>query len=421
MFGCALVGKSSLPGRDFFAGAFARRRSSRALAGHKDVAHNGHVSILSHNEAVEQITSNRESACDFFDVVGVESVRRSLRLDPGRVRRMRTQYCKHFAGHRAALLEIPADVRDALAARLRFHPLELTCRRDSQVDGATKLLFRTDAGMTLESVLLRTGTGRVALCVSTQVGCAAACRFCATGQMGVAHDLTTAEILDQVVQSAELLRSERRRIRNIVLMGMGEPLHNEASVHAALDILTSARFFHHPPTRLLVSTVGVPQAMERLARAFPQVNLALSLHAATQAKREGLIPLARQHTLDELKAAVTACNRLQRRPLMVEYLMLSGVTDGGDDAAALIEWLGGLNVHVNLIPFNSIEDAPHLTGSDRPARDAFAGLLRAAGHTTTIRYSLGADIAAACGQLARKENRQQRARLQSAAGPAGPS
>jgi 23S rRNA (adenine2503-C2)-methyltransferase len=319
---------------------------------------------------------------------------------------MRTKFLKHFAGSEAALDELPPDARDEFARRVEFHPLQLDARLDSKLDGATKLLFRTREGYLLESVILRTGTGRVALCVSSQVGCAAACEFCATGHMGIAHNLSSGEILDQVVQAGELLTEEGRRVRNIVFMGMGEPLFNEENLYAALGGLLAAELFHHSPSRILVSTVGIPRAMVRLARRFPQVNLALSLHSADQTTREQLIPVARKYPLEQLREAVRACNAIQQKPLMIEYLMLAGRTDRECDAEALIAYLEGLDVHVNLIPFNPIDDAPHLAGSDRDVRDRFAASLREAGFTTTIRYSLGADIAAACGQLVRRESRR---------------
>ena len=297
-------------------------------------------------------------------------------------------------------------MRDEFARRVEFHPLAVAEARDSQLDGATKLVLRTPAGYSIESVIMRTGTGRVSLCVSSQVGCAAACGFCATGQMGIAKNLSAAEILDQVVLAGERMQAEDRRVRNIVFMGMGEPFHNEEAVYEAVAALLSPELFHHPPGRILISTVGIPDAMVRCARRFPEVNLALSLHSVRQDVREQLIPLAAKYSLDELRAAVAKVNQIQNNTVMIEYLMLAGVNDSADDARELAAWLDGLDVHVNLIPYNPIESAPHLRTTERPQRDAFAAILRAAGFVTTIRYSLGADIAAACGQLVQRENRQ---------------
>ncbi|QDU87171.1 Ribosomal RNA large subunit methyltransferase Cfr [Pirellulimonas nuda] len=340
------------------------------------------------------------------DAAAVDRVRADLKINPDEVRRLRTRFFKHGRDDLAALEAISADRREAFAQRVGLHSLSLDQRIDSSLDGATKLLFRTAGGFLIESVVLRPATGRTALCVSSQVGCAAACDFCATGRMGIARDLTAADIVDQLVQANQLLRSEDRRVRNVVFMGMGEPLHNEAALHGALTALTEAATFHHPPSRILVSSVGVPAAMQRLAEAFPTVHQALSLHSAVQGTREEIVPLSRKHTVAELRLTVAQLNRRQRCPVMLEYVMLAGVNDGQEDAAALLAWCAGLRVHVNLIPYNPVADAPHLAGSDRPTIEAFANVLKAAGVPTTVRYSLGADIEAACGQLVRKENRR---------------
>jgi 23S rRNA (adenine2503-C2)-methyltransferase len=341
-----------------------------------------------------------------YDTTAIDRLRAELKFEPRRLRAMRTALFKKFRGVDAALEELPADVRDEFERRVEFHPLAVAEARDSQVDGATKLVLRTQAGYAIESVIMRTGTGRVSLCVSSQVGCAAACGFCATGQMGIAKSLSTAEILDQVVVAGERMQVDGRSVRNIVFMGMGEPFHNEESVYESVATLLAPEMFHHTPGRILISTVGIPDAMVRCARRFPEVNLALSLHSVQQDVRERLIPLAAKFRLDELREAVAKVNQIQNTTLMIEYLMLAGVNDSELDARELVEWLTGLNVHVNLIPYNPIDSAPHLRTTERPERDAFAAILRSAGFITTIRYSLGADIAAACGQLVQNENRE---------------
>src|SRR6185369_10311666 len=161
-----------------------------------------------------------------------------------------------------------------------------------------------------------TGTGRVSLCVSSQVGCAAACSFCATGQMGIAKSLSAAEILDQVVLAGERMRAEDRAVRNIVFMGMGEPFHNEEAVYDAITALLAPEMFHYPAGRILISTVGIPDAMIRCARRFPEVNLALSLHSVRQDVRERLIPLAAKSRLDDLREAIARVNQIQNTTLM---------------------------------------------------------------------------------------------------------
>jgi 23S rRNA (adenine2503-C2)-methyltransferase len=340
-----------------------------------------------------------------YDTSATDRLRGELKFEPRRLRALRTALFKKFLGVERALDEIPDDIRREFASRLDVYALKMVERRDSEVDGATKLVLRTSSGYLIESVIMRTGTGRVSLCVSSQVGCAAACQFCATGQMGIAKSLSAAEILSQVVLAGEQMRAEGRQVRNIVFMGMGEPFHNEAAVYEATAALLSPELFHHTAGRVLISTVGIPDAMIRCARRFPDVNLALSLHSVRQEVREKLIPLAAKYRLDELRSAVTAVNEIQNSTLMIEYLMLTGINDSIEDARELADWLTGLSVHVNLIPYNPIESAPHLRTTERPQRDAFAAILRDAGFVTTIRYSLGADIAAACGQLVQRENR----------------
>ncbi len=345
---------------------------------------------------------------NIFDVNAVEQLRRGLRIDPQSLRRFRNALLKHGRSDAEAIDELPTAVRSEFVGRVTLHALELHSRRDSSQDGATKLLFRTAASMLIEAVILRIATGRTTLCMSSQVGCAAACDFCATGKMGIARNLTLAEILDQFVQARQIAAAEGRTIRNLVFMGMGEPLHNEEVLHESLAALATPELFHHAPSRILVSTVGIPDAMIRAARRFPEVHFALSLHSARQEVREHLIPLAARYPLASLLRSLAELNRIQppNTDVMIEYLMLADVNDAPDDAHALVDWLGNLRVHVNLIPYNPIDDAPHLAGSDRPTREAFGAILKSAGLKTTIRYSLGADVAAACGQLVRRENRQ---------------
>jgi 23S rRNA (adenine2503-C2)-methyltransferase len=355
---------------------------------------------------LSKVTVNEQISV--FDLAGIETLRRELRIDPQWLRRFRNDLLKHGRSDADALDELPAPVRDEFTRRVELHALELDSRHESAHDGATKLIFRGAGGVMLESVILRIATGRTTACLSSQAGCAAECDFCATGRMGLARNLTTAEILDQLVQARQLAAAEGRTIRNLVFMGMGEPFHNARAVDKSLAALVAPELFHHPPSRILVSTVGLPLALVGAARRYPEVHFALSLHSARQEVRERIMPLARRYPLDSLRRAVAELNRLQppKTQVMIEYLMLAGVNDSADDARALAEWLAGLRVHVNLIPYNPVPDAPHLAGSDRPTREAFGAILKAAGFKTTIRHSLGADVAAACGQLVQRENRQ---------------
>lgn len=336
-----------------------------------------------------------------FQTHEMEALRRDRRLDPQVFRKLRNDLLKKFESDEAVLEKYP------VAEAIELHSLKLYQRMDSEIDGATKLLFETESGMLIESVILRIATGRTTLCVSSQIGCAAACDFCATGKMGIAKNLATEEILDQVVQAGQILRGEDRRLSNIVFMGMGEPLHNEVNVTEAIELLTASDHFARSPSTVLVSTVGVPAGMLQLAKRFPNLNLALSLHSADQTTREKIIPLGKKASLTQLHDTILEIQTIQDREFMIEYLMLRDVNDSAKDADRLIDWIGDLRVHVNLIPYNTIEASPHLHASSRPVIESFADILKASGLKTTVRYSLGNDIEAACGQLIRQENRQR--------------
>ena len=340
------------------------------------------------------------------DDAALETIRRRLRIEPGHVRRLRNSFYKKHQTATEALEQLPEPQRAALGSEVAFHTLTLLSRHDSQIDGASKLLFRTAGGQVMESVILRIASGRTSLCVSSQIGCAVGCRFCATGQMSLAVNMTCAEILDQVVQANRHLVAQGRSVRNVVFMGMGEPLLNEAEVYQALDVLLSPQCFGLSPAHVLVSTVGIPDAMLRFARRFPRLGLALSLHSARQEQRERLIPLARRYPLDVLRKAMEQVTSLQRRPLMIEYLLLDGVNDTEQDLQELIAYLRGLRVHINLIPYNPVQKALGLMGTTVERRRRFAAALTSAGFRVTIRYSLGADIFGACGQLAQLETVQ---------------
>lgn len=317
---------------------------------------------------------------------------RALCRDPYRQKRFRTSFFKHMLP-----LDECLSLAPELENRMVFQSLEMIERHDSRRDGATKLVFRTHDGQRIESVLLRIASGRSSLCVSSQVGCASGCVFCATAGLGFVRNLSVAEMLDQVVLAGRLLRGEGRRLRNVVFMGMGEPLRNEAVLYPVLDALRDPYRFYLSDQHLTVSTVGIPDAMIRFAQRFPAIRLALSLHSARQEVRERLMPIARGISLDRLRTVFPVL--AQTAGFMVEVLLLKGVNDGPADLAALIEYLNGTDAHINLIQFNAYPGAP-FEPVDEGARRAFAEALRRAGFMVTLRYSLGDDIAAACGQLA---------------------
>ena len=291
-----------------------------------------------------------------------------------------------------AMTDLPKDFRATLASRVVSRLPEVERETPSQ-DGSRKLVFRLDDGALVSSVLMP-DDGRVTLCLSTQVGCGYACAFCLTGTMGLTRNLTAAEMIGQVLAANAV-----EHATHLVFMGMGEPLANFAEVVKTLKILTDAKLgFGYSPRRITVSTVGLVGGIEKLGRENLKVNLAISLHASSDEVRSRLMPVNRAWNLEALMAAVRRYPLIPRQRVFFEYVLLDGVNDGPDDAHRLVRLLRGIRAKVNLIPFN---DWP---GSDfrRPplARIlAFQSILLEAGITTTVRWSKGEDIGAACGQL----------------------
>jgi 23S rRNA (adenine2503-C2)-methyltransferase len=331
-----------------------------------------------------------------YDIDGIEELRRRNAVQPHQMKYFRNALFKNGRDWKEALATLPEEARADFSDNVAFKTLELAERHDSQIDGASKLIFKTIDHHLIESVVLRPKSGRTSICISSQVGCACYCSFCATGKMGFTRNLTVAEILDQVAQANRLLRPEERSIRNVVFMGMGEPLLNTEAVFEAVSFLRAAPFFHLADSRITVSTVGIPHAMLELVRRFPGVQLALSLHSARQHVREKLMPQARKYPLDRLRE--TLLEAADAGKVMIEYLMLASVNDTDEDLQALKEYLHGIPVLINIIPFNEYAGS-RFRGTSRSRQRWFADQLKAAGFNSTLRYSLGSDIAAACGQL----------------------
>lgn len=268
-------------------------------------------------------------------------------------------------------------------------------------DGTTKAIWKTTDGHAFESVLIR-HPGRATLCVSSQVGCALGCTFCATGSLGLFRDLRTTEILDQATWAVNHLRSEGRTLRNVVFMGMGEPLLAMNEVGPALTALMDQRQYEVAPRYLCVSTSGVVDAIEPFYRRFPKVSLAVSLHAPRQELRDRLMPGCHRWPLSELMPTLDGYSRFTGRKLFLEYVMISGVNDTYREEEELVDLLRGRNAHVNLIPFNP-GASPLWKPSDRSVLDRFQSRLKEAGLAATVRRLAGDTVAAACGQLAGKD------------------
>jgi 23S rRNA (adenine2503-C2)-methyltransferase len=295
-----------------------------------------------------------------------------------------------------AMTDLGREDRERIAAGWRTRALDVA-RHEVAQDGTQKAALRCADGALIESVLIPE-EDRTTLCVSTQVGCPLACSFCATGAMGFTRNLRAAEIVDQVCRMRELL-PEGREISNVVFMGMGEPLLNVDAVVEAARLLIHPKAFGLSPRRVTVSTVGIVPRIEPLLAAVP-VNLAVSLHATTDAVRDVLVPQNRHFPLAVLLGALKALPQISaRRPVFFEYTLIDGVNDALEDARRLPGLLAGIPSKLNLIPMNPHPDSPYRPPD--PSRiDAFLRELAARGMTVTLRRSRGPDIQAACGQLA---------------------
>ena len=309
------------------------------------------------------------------------------------------------------MTDLSRELRAELAEQFIVSTPEVVGRERS-IDGTTKLLLRLHDGKQIETVCIPensadtadlAGAERVTFCLSTQVGCAMKCAFCLTGKMGIDRNLTAGEIVGQVrVLVRELGLLDTRF--NIVLMGMGEPLHNYDATMKALRILADEHGFAVSPRRVTLSTVGVLPALERLATEPLMPNLAISLHSTTAAQRDMLVPINRKYGIEEL---VNVCRKFplkRRERITFEYVMLKDVNDTPEDARRLVRLMTGIRAKVNLLPLNEAAGIPFERPSDA-AVNRFARSLSERGITVSVRKSRGRDIRAACGQLITESSR----------------
>ena len=303
------------------------------------------------------------------------------------------------AGGYEEMTDLPAALRARLAAQVPFSCLEPRREAVSR-DGTVKVLFATADGRPLEAVLMRYRSGRRSLCLSSQSGCPLTCRFCATGAMRFARNLSSSEILEQALHFRRI-----EAVDHCVFMGMGEPMLNLDAVLGACERLPDIGIGHRHTT---ISTVGWIPGIERLAESAMPVRLALSLHAPEDALRSELMPVNERYPLAEVIEACRAFYRRRRRRVFIEYVMLAGVNDRYEQALALARLLKGPPARderpvfkVNLIPFNP--SSSEFRGSSRESIAAFRAALESRGVPVTVRLTRGRDIDAACGQLAASE------------------
>jgi 23S rRNA (adenine2503-C2)-methyltransferase len=306
---------------------------------------------------------------------------------------------KELAENLDAITTLPKELRAALAAEgFALDSVEPVVVQRSSDKQTTKGLFRLHDGSEVEAVLMEHHGGRNTVCISSQAGCAYACTFCSTGQAGFTRNLTATEIFDQARYFAKQLARDGRKITNVVAMGMGEPFANYENVMGAVALLNDPNGFGLGHRHITISTVGLVDKIDRFADEQTQVNLAISLHAPTDATRSTIMPVNRKFSTEALMAAVARYIAKTNRKVFFEYVMLAGVNDSDEHARDLARLMKSSLYHVNLIPYNSTPDAL-LRGSDEQRIWAFAKILEQQRVAVTVRTPMGRDIAAACGQL----------------------
>lgn len=297
-----------------------------------------------------------------------------------------------------AMTTLPKTLREQLRDNYRFG-LQVSAEQHSSDGSTRKLLFTLHDGRQIETVLMQYSSNRRTICISTQAGCALGCVFCATGQMGFMRHLTAGEIVEQVLWFARELKTAGNRLTNVVFMGMGEPFHNYEATMTAVDRLNDPDGLGIGARRLTISTVGLVPQIERFTAEKRQVNLAVSLHAATDAERSALLPVNKRYDIAALLAACRKYVDHTGRRITFEWALIADETDTPEQAHTLAGLLSDLDCHVNVIPLNP---TPEYGGkkSSHARVDAFCQILRDSGISCTVRVRRGIDISAGCGQLA---------------------
>lgn len=293
---------------------------------------------------------------------------------------------------------IPKTLRDQLFDLFEFQPMIPIQSLKSNDNETEKILFQLQDQKAIETVLMKYDQRRT-LCISTQVGCAMGCVFCATGQMGFKRHLTAGEIVEQVLYYARQLKADSEKVTNIVLMGMGEPFHNYDATMKAIDLLGDPNGFGLGARRFTISTVGLVPMIKRFADEKRQVNLAISLHAVDDSERSSLMPVNKKYPLHDIIDACKYYLEKTNRRITFEWALIAGKNDSEQTAQKLANLLKGLLCHVNAIPLNPTSQSIY-QASDRDQTIKFQKVLEKNGIPCTIRLRRGIDIQAGCGQLA---------------------
>jgi 23S rRNA (adenine2503-C2)-methyltransferase len=305
---------------------------------------------------------------------------------------------KHFWNSPDQFTNLPTSLRTKLSENLEFAALTPTTVLKSSDHRTIKTLFKLHDGQAIEAVLMRYEKRRT-LCISTQVGCAMGCVFCATGQMGFTRHLSSGEIVAQVMYYARMLHQESETVTNVVVMGMGEPFHNYDNTLSAIDRLNDPQGYNFGARRFTISTVGLVPAIRRFAAEKRQVNLAISLHAADDALRLSMLPVDKRYPIDELLQACQEYIAATGRRITFEWALVNGVNDTPEQAHLLASKLKGMLCHVNVIPLNPTRKYSG-KATTRQRAEAFRAEMERNGIPCSVRIRRGIDIQAGCGQLA---------------------
>jgi 23S rRNA (adenine2503-C2)-methyltransferase len=306
-----------------------------------------------------------------------------------------------------AMLDLPKALRTALVRDFRATSLQPIAVSEADSSRTTKTLFELDGGHSVEAVVMRYAE-RSTLCISSQAGCPIGCTFCATGKFPFGRNLKAHEIVEQAVDAAGVLAKEGRRLSHVVFMGMGEPMANYKAVIESVRRLADPELLGISPRRIVVSTSGLIPRIAELGEEGLPVTLAISLHAARDELRDVLVPINRKYPVRDLVNAAQAFADKTKRRVSYEWVMLAGVNDTRRDAQELGALLKKKLAHVNLIPFNPVDDTPY-QAPDRASIKAFKEMIEAQGLNVTVRDTRGREADAACGQLHERVVRSRQA------------
>lgn len=345
-----------------------------------------------------------------FDLFDLTELLRTWGEPPYRAKQVWQGLYRQFWQSADEFTSLPKTLREKMATQLRFQPLQPTLKLDSNDGQTRKTLFGLGDNRQIEAVLMRydpdsvqgqanDGRSRRTLCISTQVGCAMGCTFCATGQMGFKRHLSSGEIVAQVMYYARLLHEQDEAVTNVVLMGMGEPFHNYDNTMAAIDRLNDPDGYNFGARRFTISTSGLVPAIRRFAEEKRQVNLAVSLHSAEDEHRTNMMPVNKRYPIKELLSACRDYVTATGRRITFEWALIHEVNDSVEEAQKLARLLRGILCHVNAIPLNPTTGYKGQP-TDRARAQLFKETLEKAGIPCTIRMRRGIDIQAGCGQLA---------------------